>query len=238
MIDELPASGTMSFLLALWPADPRPADPRPGDARPADTWPADTWLADSWPADEAASSPPATILVTVAATRAEAPLIGRLAKAGIPVLGYADLAYATRPPAELRSEVAHLAQAPVDGIFLDRAPTTPYAIGPVALAVRSARRAGLRHVIVNPGLPADPVYDTLGAAICAVEGTWPEYLRMPDHEFRPGSGHLVHGVPPGDLPAARELMRRRRAAFGFASDRQAPGPYALVGRSGALAAAR
>lgn len=213
MIEELPTSGALSYLLPLWSADPGPA------ARPA-------------------TPPGATILVTVDAVRDDDSIVARLAAADISLLGYVDLAYATRPPAELRAEVAHLAKAPLGGVFLDRAPTTPYAIGPVALAVRSARRAGLHSVIVNPGLPADPVYNTLGAAMCTFEATWSEYRRMPDDEFLPGGGHLVHGVPPGDLPASRELMRRRRAAFGFATDRRAPGPYGLAGRPGALAAAR
>ncbi|HEX7745505.1 MAG TPA: hypothetical protein VF462_09620, partial [Micromonosporaceae bacterium] len=116
-------------------------------------------------------APEVTVVVPAGATgEPEAQLaMTRLAAAGLSMLGLVDLAYATRPPVEIRDDLHRLSAAPVGGVLLDRAPTSPYGIGPVALAVRSARRAGLAEVVVNPGLPADPVYACLGAAICTFE---------------------------------------------------------------------
>jgi hypothetical protein len=163
--------------------------------------------------------------------------INRLAAAGLPMLGLVDLAYATRPPAEIRDDLQRLPAVPVGEVLLDRAPTSPYGIGLVALAVRAARRAGLAEVILNPGLPADPVYGSLGTAICTFEGTWTDYRRMSDAAVPPAGGHLVHGVPAGELATLWRLMRRRGAAFGFATGHRPPHPYGLAEPPGILAGA-
>lgn len=186
------------------------------------------------------SGPEVTVVVPAGAAGdpAARTAVAGLAAAGLPMLGLVDLAYATRPPAEIRDDLQRLSGAPVAGVLLDRAPTSPYGIGPVALAVRSARRAGLAEVVINAALPADPVYASLGAAICTFEGTWTAYRRMCDSEFPPAGGHLVHGVPAGELSALWRLMHRRGASFGFATDRRPPHPYGLAGRPGVLASAR
>lgn len=93
--------------------------------------------------------------------------IGRLAGAGRTVLGYVDLAAGTRPPREVRAEVGRWAGYQVEGIFFDAAPTSPFSIGPVAMAVRAARRAGLAPLVLKPVGRPDPLYQVLGATICA-----------------------------------------------------------------------
>jgi hypothetical protein len=149
--------------------------------------------------------------------------------ARVPMLGHVDLAYATRAVADIVDDVARWADYGVSGIFFDRAPTSPFSSGPVALAVRVARRAGVGgRVVINPGLPTDPVYRDLGAQIVVYEGTWDDYRRWNGHGSRPGDGHLVYGVPTGQLSAAEKMLDERGVGFGLATDVGDPSPYAGV----------
>lgn len=158
---------------------------------------------------------------------AVAGVLSQLAAAGVATLGYVDTRFATRPVADLQAAVARWARCPVSGIFLDQTPTSPFSIGPVALAVRTARRGGL-SVVLNPGTVPDPLYRELGARVCTFEGPWQRYRDWSGHGSQPGDGHLVHSVPPECVAEARALLRQRRAGFGLVSDRAAPDPYADV----------
>lgn len=171
---------------------------------------------------------------------AVAGVLSQLAAAGVSVIGHVDAQFATRPVTELQAEVARWARCPVSGIFLDQVPTSPFSIGPVALAVRAARRAGL-PVVLNPAAATDPLYRELGARVCTFEGPWEHYRDWSGHGSQPGDGHLVHSVPPECLTRARSLMRQRRAGFGLATDRTPPQAYAgapawLVGAGDAVIA--
>jgi hypothetical protein len=149
-----------------------------------------------------------------------------LAAAGVATLGYVDAGFSTRPVADLLSDVAGWIDYPAAGVFLDRVPTSPFSIGPVAMAARAARRAGLDTVILNPGAPPDPLYRDLGAAVCTFDGPWSEYRAWAADGCHRGDGHLVHSVPADRLPEAWALLRARGAGFGLASDLVAPRPYA------------
>jgi hypothetical protein len=149
----------------------------------------------------------------------------RLAEAEIPMIGYVDLGYSARPIADILDDVQRWSAYPVAGVFLDQAPTTPFGIGPVALAVRVARRAGLFVTVLNPGAPADPVYRELEVPICTFEGSWADYKAWTGMGALPGDGHLVHGVPTAELETARRLMGWRGAGFGAATDREMPDPW-------------
>jgi len=135
----------------------------------------------------------------------------QLAADGVPAVGHVSLGYAIRPPAEVDAEIAGWAALPVTGVFLDHAPAGPFQLGPVVHAVRAARRAGLRPVVLNPGVAVDPVYRRVEATICTFDGSWLEYVALPAGRCQPGDGHLVFGVP--DLAAARELAAARRAGL-------------------------
>lgn len=155
------------------------------------------------------------------------------------MLGYVDLGYATRPLAHILDDVRHWAAYPVGGIFFDAAPTSPFSIGPVARAIRVARRGGLPHLILSPGAPTDPLYRDLGVPICTFEGDWVTYQRWSGEGSEPGDGHLVYGVPAAQLPAAHRLLRSRNAGFGHVTDRGLPDPYGgLPAPVGGLAPAR
>lgn len=152
--------------------------------------------------------------------------VARLAKAGVAALGRVDIGFATRPVADLLDEVTRWSGSPVAGVFLDQAPTSPFCLGPVALATRVARRAGLSTVVLNPGVPTDPLYRDLGAPICTFEGAWAEYRRWSEQGAQPGDGHLVHSVPVESLAAAGALLRERGAGWGLVTHRTPPAPYA------------
>jgi len=152
----------------------------------------------------------------------------RLAGAGVPMLGYVDLGYAARPVADILDDVDRWARYPVAGIFFDRAPATRFEAGPVALAVRVARRSGLPAVVLNPGVPTDPHYRELEVGICTYEGPWVDYQRWTGEGSQPGDGHLVYGVPPAEQDAAQHLLTARQATFGLVTDLDMPTPYAAL----------
>lgn len=147
-----------------------------------------------------------------------------LAGAGAVTLGLVDIAYATRPVSDLLAEVRQWARRQAAGVFLDRVPTSPFSIGPVAVAARTARRAGLR-VVLNPAAAIDRLYRELGCAVCSFEGSWRDYQRWTGRGAQPGDGHLVHSVPRQSQPDAWELLRERAAGFGLVTERTAPNPY-------------
>lgn len=156
---------------------------------------------------------------------AVAGVLSQLAAAGVSVLGYVDARFSTRAVDELRAEVSGWARCPVSGIFLDHVPTSPFSIGPVALAVRAARRVGL-PVVINPGAVPDPLYRQLGARVCTFDAPWEHYRSWSGEGAQPGDGHLVHSVPSGSLAEAWAMLRQRRAGFGLVTDRTPPDPYA------------
>jgi hypothetical protein len=135
--------------------------------------------------------------------------IGRLAEAGRTVLGYVDLAAGTRPPREVRGEVGRWAGYQVNGVFFDAAPTSPFSIGPVAMAVRAARRAGLGPLMLKPVGRPDPLYRVLDATICAPlpwtpAGQWPQ-------------SPLISGRTPPRPPAEPAAHRRPEPADAVAA---------------------
>jgi hypothetical protein len=148
-----------------------------------------------------------------------------------PALGRVDLDHGARSLADVLTDVDAWTVLGVAGLFLDRAPVNRYAVGPVALAVRVARRRGLHRIVLNPGAPTDPLYRDLEVRICSFEGTWAAYQRWTGDGARPGDGHLVYGVPTALLTAARHLLARRGAGFGVATD--APGPSGAGGAGSA-----
>jgi hypothetical protein len=133
-------------------------------------------------------------------------------------LGRVDLDAGRRCLADVLADVDAWRSDGVAGLFLDRAPAGTAGVGPVALIIRLAARCGLHRVVLNPGVPADPLYRELGAQICTFDGPWSAYRGWTGDGATPGDGHLVHTVPPTLLTAARRLMSRRGATFGLATN--------------------
>jgi hypothetical protein len=136
--------------------------------------------------------------------------------AGIP-LGYLDLAFGSRPVEAVRAELDEWAAQAVGGLFFDQVPTSPFSIGPVAMAVRSARRLGFDTLLLNPGRPIDSLYRGLGATVCTFEGDWADYRAGTADGVRAGDGHVVHSIPGDRLEECLDLMRGRGASWGVAT---------------------
>ncbi|MFI5931332.1 Spherulin-4 [Actinoplanes sp. NPDC051494] len=134
------------------------------------------------------------------------------------ILGKVDLDWGGRSLADVLADVDTWREDGAEGLFLDRAPAGSGGVGPVALTVRLAARRGLHRVVLNPGVPTHPLYRDLGVKICTFDGPWSAYQGWAGDGVSPGDGHLVHGVPPELLTAARRLMGRRGAGFGLATD--------------------
>jgi len=139
-----------------------------------------------------------------------------------PTLGRVDLDHGARSLADVLADIDTWSGQGVRGVFLDRAPLSRWALGPVALTVRVARRRGLHRIVLNPGAPTDAQYRDLDVRVCSFEGSWSTYQRWSGDGARPGDGHLVHDVPTALLTAARELLARRGAGFGVATDVHRP----------------
>jgi Spherulation-specific family 4 len=142
--------------------------------------------------------------------------IGRLVDAGVQVLGYVDFDLGTRPARHLRAQIRRWAGYPVDGVFLDHVPTSAYLIAVVAHAVGTARRAGLRRVVLNHGMPPDPLYRILPAQTGVFDGDW-SALRDSPAGTR-GDAFLVHGVPAAERSEAKALLSERGAGLALLTD--------------------
>ena len=129
-------------------------------------------------------------------------------------MGYVDLAYASRAIEAIRADLDEWGTQAVGGIFFDQAPTSPFSIGPVAMAVRAARRLGFDTILLNPGRSTDSLYRGLGATVCTYEGDWAAYQSGPMQGVRPGDGHVVYGVSTDHLERCLDVMRGRGAAWG------------------------
>lgn len=151
-----------------------------------------------------------------------------LMRSGVRVLGRIDLRVGTRPVAEVRAEVARWAGYAVHGVFLDAAPTSPFSVGPVAVALRAARHLGLTDALLNPGLVPDDLYRHFRARICVFEGTWARLRDWSGTGARPGDGYLVYKVPPEELDAARRLLADHQAGPVLLTDRDMPDAYTTL----------
>lgn len=165
-------------------------------------------------------------VLRVQATRALIPAIERMVGRGVRPLAQVSLGYATRPMADVLAEIAGWSALPVAGVFLDHAPAGPYQVGPVVYAVRAARRAGLSMIVLNPGVPVDPVYRRLDATICTFEGSWAQYQQWDGGTA--GDGHLVYDVPKAQRDAAWELGVARRAGLILLSPDRVPSPLSAI----------
>jgi hypothetical protein len=195
-------------------------------ARPFALLPLSTDPADD-PAGWAEAARPGVVpLLRLEATGALIPAIERMVARGARPLAQVSLGYATRPLAEILGEIAGWSALPIAGVFLDHAPAGPYQVGPVVYAVRAARRAGLRTIVLNPGVPVDPVYRRLDATICTFEGSWAQYRRWDGGT--PGDGHLVYDVPAAAHEAAWTLGVARRAGLVLVSPGSVPSPLSAI----------
>ncbi|GAA2424949.1 spherulation-specific family 4 protein [Streptomyces macrosporus] len=162
----------------------------------------------------------------------------RLRRAGVPLLGYVDTDYGTRPTrAVLRDVHRHRRWYGTDGVFLDRVAADAAPLPRYRRVVRAARLLGAAGVVLNPGTHPDPGYALLADLLVTFEGRWEDYRRVtvpewtrthPSHRFC----HLVYAVPEHLGTTAAHLAHERGATVHCA----VPGRGANPWRSAPLAA--
>ncbi|MFD7168087.1 spherulation-specific family 4 protein [Streptomyces violascens] len=158
-----------------------------------------------------------------------------LRSAGVRVLGYVDLDYGARPPADVVRDVErHRDWYGADGCFLDRAPADRTGLPFVRQAARAARRAGAATVVLNPGVHPAPGYLRIADLLVTFEGHWDTYVSA---FTRPGWAdrqpperlcHLVYGVPGALLPLALRTAGDRGAGVYCVVERELPNPWAAL----------
>lgn len=156
---------------------------------------------------------------------------GRLAAAGVGLLGYVDTAYGRRDPRSVTDDLRrYLDWYPVTGVCLDQVTAGPAGVGHYAELAARLRAAGAGYVYFNHGTHPAPGYAAHADLLGTFEGTWQAYrrLRPPAWTRRwPASAfcHVVHSVPPASAGAAWRLAGRRHAALGYVTERTGPNPY-------------
>jgi hypothetical protein len=149
----------------------------------------------------------------------------QLDRAGVPMLGYVDLAYGARLDGEVWRDIAGWSPYRVSGIFFDRAPSGWPAVDYVARVVRAVRGT----VVLNPGTRCHRAYGALADLICTFEGSWATYRsEYRDLDPEPDCStavHLVYGVPVAELAEAQATVDSR-ARHGLVTDLDLPLPYA------------
>lgn len=163
---------------------------------------------------------------------------GRLADAGVGVLGYADTAYGHRDPLSVAADLRRYRDwYRVSGVCLDRAATGAALVPHYALLAGQARSLGLGTVLFNHGAYPAEGYAAHADLLGAFEGPWRAFrrLRPPAWTRSWPAGlfyHVVHSVPPAETAAAWRLAARHLAsahgagaAYVYITERSGPNPY-------------
>jgi hypothetical protein len=149
----------------------------------------------------------------------------------IRLVGYVDVAYGERSPADVQDDVhAWLERYRVGGVMFDQFPADPASTDRCVTYVSAARRSGAGFVVGNPGTVPPLGHLALLDVACVFEGTSESYA-----EFRPPAGlsrvprsrvwHLVHGCPPEELAAVTARAAQLGAGHAFVTDRTMPHPW-------------
>jgi hypothetical protein len=156
---------------------------------------------------------------------------------GMRLVGYVDVAYGERPPAEVLRDVrTWLDVYKVGGVMLDQLPADAASVGRCAEYVGAARRAGAGFVVGNPGVEPQLALLARLDVTCVFEGSAEAYA-----DFRPSSAlsriprsrvwHLVHSCPPHLLAEVTERAGRLGAGHAYVTDRAMPHPWGGFPRS-------
>ncbi|MGP3927887.1 spherulation-specific family 4 protein [Streptomyces sp. 8N616] len=152
--------------------------------------------------------------------------VGRLANAGVRVLGHLDMRQGTRPFAELVGDAHHfLDWYKVDGFYLDRCPSEHSELQNTRRTTTTLRALlGEAYIVLGHGVHPYPGYAEWGDQLVTFSGPWAEYRWSQVAEWTAEHApqrfcHLVHGVPRTHLDEAMRIARWQGAGTIYFTDR-------------------
>ena len=154
-----------------------------------------------------------------------------LAAAGVRTVGYVDTGYGSSPVADVAEQVAaYRSWYAVHGVLLDQVSSGLADVDRYQSYATSARAAGARFIVLNPGTLPHPAYLALADVVITFEGPWPVYrvLPRPDWVLRwPATRfcHLVYDIPADSIGAAVHAATRQHAATVYLTNGNGPNPW-------------
>lgn len=149
-------------------------------------------------------------------------------------VGYVNVGYGQRPWGDVLEQVEQWQRwYGIHDVMLDCVPSQDRQGAWSVEWIDALRRAGVEHVIANPGVvPTRRLVETADVT-CVAEAAWQDYahLQMPEwlQAVSPHKQwHLVHGVPPEHLASVPALAASRGAHFSWATDRGLPNPWDVL----------
>ena len=158
----------------------------------------------------------------------------RLRRAGVPVVGYVDTNYGSRPADQVVTELSqYLDWYEVDGVCLDRVATASASVPYYGAMSARARKLGAEFVFFNHGTHPNEAYAQHADLLGTFEGPWHAYRKLdvppwttawPTEKFY----HVVYSVPAERFGEAAKLAVIRHAAAVYITERGGANPYDLL----------
>lgn len=154
----------------------------------------------------------------------------RALAAGMPVIGYTDTGYGTRPIGHIRTDMlAYTEWYGTVGFFFDQVSTGYGDLEFYRRVTDMAREFG-GTVVLNHGAYPDPRYADLADVLVTFEGPWSAYgaVRAPGWARQLPAGrfwHLVYATPPAMLTAALSHAAECNVETAYITDRAGTNPW-------------
>jgi hypothetical protein len=155
----------------------------------------------------------------------------RLRSAGVPVIGYVDTNYGSRPARQIMTELGqYLDWYEVNGVCLDRVASASANLAYYGALTARVRKLGAEVVFFNHGVYPCEAYAEHADLLGTFEGPWHVYRRLnvprwamawPPEKFY----HVVYSVPAEQFGAAAQLAVQRHAASVYITERGGANPY-------------
>ncbi len=154
-------------------------------------------------------------------------------RAGVQMLGYVHTRYGTRPAADVVADVQRYRDwYGVDGIFFDEAASDADHLGYFAELARRARAAGVRFIVLNPGVVPARGYFDVADVVVTYEGPYAGYDEAVAHPPAwlgrlpaTATAHLIYGATSDQ---ALRAVAANRAGHVYATSGQLPNPWATL----------
>lgn len=169
--------------------------------------------------------------------------IAQARERGVSVLGYVPTAYGSRPPAEVKTDIAAYQRFyALDGIFLDEAASTPELLPHYRDLHAAVESQAGQTTVLNPGRIPDEGYLEVADVVVVFEGDRGDYAEAPFPAWarrEPGRiAHLVHTVGTDDPAAVVRDSLARGAGHVYVTEDGGANPWdTLAGGFEDLAAA-